>query len=223
MLPNINLLFKKFNCFIASYLQDKYWNVVVCFLIFLIFSLIYYPEIVRKRINNDWASVDISLQKFVGSKIEKPLKPTLNFPPEDHFRKRDLRITPYLFANIFHLNALRLFYLQVLLLPFFIWFSIRLISRVTNNMVLAFWGTIALAFSYVGNSFNYDTLFYDSYAYLCLLVALYFHKHPICILFLLTGYFVDERSIVPALLSHFLVDCQAFLYKKHPKVLKLLL
>lgn len=200
MLPNVKLIFTKFNRIIARYLQNKYRNVVVCFLISITFSLIYYPEIVRKRISNDWASVDISLQKFVDSKIEKPLNPTLNFPPEDHFRKRDLRITPYLFANIFHLNALRLFYLQVLLLPLFVWFSIQLIRRVTNNMAMAFWGTIALTFTYVGNSFNYDTLFYDSYAYLGLIAALYFYKSPVIIFILLASYFVDERSIAPSLI-----------------------
>lgn len=200
MLPNISLLFAKFNYFVSKYLQNKYWNIGVCLLVFLVFSLIYFPEAIRKRVNNDWLSIDLTVQKFVNDKIEKPLQPTLNFPSEDHFRKRDLRITPYLLANIFGLNALRLFYLQILLLPVFIWFSIRIIFRVTKNAALSFWATIALLFSYVGNSFNYDTLFYDSYAYLGLLIALYFYKKPISILFLLASYFVDERSIVPSLI-----------------------
>ncbi|MEA5427408.1 hypothetical protein [Arcicella lustrica] len=181
-------------------MQNKYWYVVICVLIFLVFSFIYFPEIIRKRISNDWTSIDISVQQFVNNKIEKPLQPTLDFPPEDHFRKRDLRITPYLLANVFSLNSLRLFYLQILLLPVFIWFSIKIINRVSKNAAISFWGTIALLFSYVGNSFNYDTLFYDSYAYLGLVIALYFYKSSISIVFLLASYFVDERSIAPSLI-----------------------
>lgn len=217
MLPNISILFTKFNYFVIKYLQNKYWYVVICLLIFLVFSFIYFPEIIRKRISNDWTSIDISVQQFVNNKIEKPLQPTLDFPPEDHFRKRDLRITPYLLANVFSLNSLRLFYLQILLLPVFIWFSIKIINRVTKNAAISFWGTIALLFSYVGNSFNYDTLFYDSYAYLGLLIALYFYKSSISIVFLLASYFVDERSIAPSLIIPLFAGLTNFSLEKTAK------
>lgn len=199
MLPNISLLLTNFNGLINKSLQNRYWCIGMCISVFLIFSLIYYPEVMRKRLHNDWTGNDMLVQKFVNNKISNPFKPTENLLPEDHFSKRDLRITPYILANVFGLNALRLFYLQVLLLPLFIWLSVKVIYKATNNYVLGFWGTIALLFSYVGNSFNFDTLFYDSYAYFGLLLSLYFYKNPLSILFLVASYFVDERSVAPSL------------------------
>ncbi|MEA5138001.1 hypothetical protein [Arcicella rigui] len=200
MLPNIHAVFIEFNQYLTTHLQKKHWVFVLSFLVFLLFSVIYFPEIVRKRIHNDWTHNDQLMQQFVNNKIENPLKPTLNFAPGEHYRKRDLRITPYIIANVFHLNALRLFYLQLLLLPLFLFFSVSLLVQITKSPPISFWATVALLFSYVGNSFNYDTLFYDSYAYFALLMALYFSGNLFCVFFLLLSYFVDERSLVPSMI-----------------------
>lgn len=200
MLPNIGILFNNFNTLIIKYWQNRYWCISISILVFLVFSLIYFPEVIRKRVHDDWTGNDVLVQQFVNNKIANPFKPTENLLPHDHFSKRDLRITPYILANAFGLNSLRLFYLQILLLPLFIWLSVKVIYKATNNYVLVFWGTIALLFSYVGNSFNFDTLFYDSYAYFGLLLSLYFYKNPLGILFLVASYFVDERSVAPSLI-----------------------
>lgn len=199
MLPEILYLFNQLNTFILKCLKNKFGFLSICFLAFGLFSFIYFPEAIRKRIHNDWTGNDMLVQSFVNNKIVHPFQATKNLLPADHFSKRDLRITPYILANIFHLNSLRLFYLQVLLLPCFIWLSIKILIRTTGDFLLSFWATMAILFSYVGNSFNFDTLFYDSYAYLGLLLSLYFYKNPISILFLVASYFVDERSVVPSL------------------------
>jgi hypothetical protein len=200
MLPNVNAIFSEFNKYLTSHLQKTHWVFILSLLTFFLFSSIYFPEIIRKRVHNDWTHNDQLIQQFVNNKIENPLKPTLNFAPGEHFSKRDLRITPYIIANIFQLNALRLFYLQLLLLPLFVFFSIKLLTQITKSPPISFWATMALLFTYVGNSFNYDTLFYDSYAYLGLLMALYFSRNIICVFFLIASYFVDERSLVPSMI-----------------------
>ncbi len=118
----------------------------------------------------------------------------------NHFRKRDLRLTPYLIGHIFHIEAIKLFYLQVLLLfPLFIYLSLKTIYQLCHDTVTAFWGTLTLLFCYLGNSFYYDTLFFDSYAYLGLLAAFWMRRHWTLIPILLATYFIDERSLAPSL------------------------
>jgi hypothetical protein len=117
----------------------------------------------------------------------------------DHFSKRDLRITPYLITNLFHLEANKLFYLQALVLfPIFILFTLKTIYQFTADRISAVGAIIALLFTYIGNSFQYDTFFYDSFAYLGLLLAIYWRRNWIVIPILVGTFFVDERSIIPA-------------------------
>jgi hypothetical protein len=108
-------------------------------------------------------------------------------------------LTPYIIGKVLQIEAIKLFYIQALFLfPLFIFLSLKTLFQLTKDNVIAFWGTIALLFTYVGNSFNYDTFFYDSYAYLGLLAAFYFRNHWSMIPILLITYFVDERSVVPS-------------------------
>jgi hypothetical protein len=166
----------------------------------LIFSSIYFPEYVFKKLNKSFSQNEIFIQDFVNHKIDHPLEATKNKDEGDHFMKRELRISPYLVGKIFHLNALKLFYLQSLSLIAFIWIFFNTVKKLMHNDAsIAFWSVLAMLFTYVGHSFNYDTLFYDSFAYLGLMLSIYFYDKKVSVLFLVFCFFVDERSVIPSL------------------------
>ncbi len=199
MTPNLNFYFLQFNEYIQKLWLSKWGIYKITFAIFICFSFIYFPEIFVKRITGEWSTNDQLVQNFVNLKIKSPFTPYLNAEKWDHFSKRDLRITPYLIGKIFHLEAIKLFYIQALILfPLFIYLSLKTINKFIKDEIIAFWGTLALLFSYVGNSFNYDTFFFDSYAYTGLLAALYWNNKWFAIPILIATFFVDERSIIPA-------------------------
>ena len=199
MIPNISNIYTKFNQTIEA-LFEKRWGILkLTAVTFLLFSLLYFPEIIYKRISGDWNTNDLIVQNFVNKKINNPLIPYLNAEKWDHFSKRDLRITPYLIGKSLHIEAIKLFYVQaIILLPLFIFLCLKTIKELTKDAVIAFWTTLGLLFTYVGNSFNYDTFFYDSYAYLGLLAAFFWRRSLGILPTLLVTFFVDERSILPA-------------------------
>lgn len=199
MTPNIAFIFDRFNGRIQVLFEKKWGIAKLTIGIFLFFSFIYFPEIIYKRVSADWSTNDKIVQSFVNQKIQSPLTPYVKAEKWDHFRKRDLRITPYLVGKTLHFEAIKLFYLQAFLLfPLFIFLALKSLHALTHDSITAFWATLALLFCYVGNSFPYDTFFYDSFAYLGLLAAFYWRKNIIVIPILLATFFVDERSIIPA-------------------------
>lgn len=206
MLINLPQAYAQINQKIENVFNTKHGVLKLTLMIFLGFSLLYFPEIITKRVTHTWTGHDHAIQHFVNEKIQHPLKPFVQLEAWDHFRKRDLRLTPYIIGKVFHLEAIKLFYIQAFILfPLFILLSLKTIYQLSKDAVIAFWGTIALLFTYTGNSFHYDTYFYDSYAFVGLLAALYFRGHWSMIPILLATYFVDERSIVPSTLI-FIVD-----------------
>jgi hypothetical protein len=199
MTPNIAFIFDRFNGGIQILFEKKWGTAKLAIGIFLFFSFIYFPEIIYKRVSADWTTTDKIVQTFVNDKIKAPFTPYLNAEKWDHFRKRDLRITPYLVGITLHFESIKLFYLQALLLfPLFIYLSLKSFHSLTHDPITTFWATLALLFCYVGNSFPYDTFFYDSFAYIGLLAAFYWRKNILVIPILLATFFVDERSIIPA-------------------------
>lgn len=162
----------------------------------LLFNIIYFPEPVRKNLTSQWTSQDIVMQQFLNTKIKAPFEPYLGSASNDHYAKRELRITPYLVGYFLRADAAKLFYLQVVSLFIFVFLSLRVVTDLAKDYVTGILGTVALLFCYVGNSFNFDTLFLDSYAYLGLLAALYFRENIFSSLILLITFFVDERAVL---------------------------
>jgi hypothetical protein len=194
----------------------------------LLFSSIYFPESVFKKLNKSFSQNEIFIQDFVNHKIDYPLEATKNKDEGDHFMKRELRISPYLLGKIFHLNAVKLFYLQSLSLIAFIWFFFSTIKKLMHNDAsIAFWSVLAILFTYVGNSFNYDTLFYDSFAYLGLMLSIYFYDKKISIFILIFSFFVDERAVIPSLILPIYFILNNYEFSKIPtrivEVLRLLI
>ena len=200
MIPNLSNFISRFNQYIQHLTSSNLGTFILSLFIYLIFSSIYFPESVFKKLNKSFSQNEIFIQDFVNHKIDHPLEATKNKDEGDHFMKRELRISPYLVGKIFHLNALKLFYLQSLSLIAFIWFFFSTIKKlVQNDASIAFWSVLAMLFTYVGHSFNYDTLFYDSFAYLGLMLSIYFYDKKVSVLFLVFSFFVDERSVIPSL------------------------
>lgn len=200
MIPHLSNLISRFNQFIQNLTSTNLGTLILSLTIYLLFSSIYFPESVFKKLNKSFSQNEIFIQDFVNHKIDHPLEATKNKDEGDHFMKRELRISPYLVGKIFHLNAVKLFYLQSLSLIAFIWFFFSTIKKLTHNdSSIAFWSVLAILFTYVGNSFNYDTLFYDSFAYLGLMLSIYFYDKKISIFILVFSFFVDERAVIPSL------------------------
>lgn len=201
MLINLPQAYERLNQKIENVFNSKHGVLKLALMLFLCFSLLYFPEIIIKRFTHIWSDQDIAVQTFVNEKIQHPLEPFIKLEAWNHFRKRDLRMTPYIIGKVFHLEAIKLFYIQaIILFPLFILLNLKTIYQLSKDAVIAVWGTIALLFTYTGNSFHYDTYFYDSYAYIGLLAAFYFRGHWSMIPILLATYFVDERSVVPSTL-----------------------
>ena len=200
MIPNLSNFISRFNQYIQHLTSSNLGTFILSLFIYLIFSSIYFPESVFKKLNKSFSQNEIFIQDFVNHKIDHPLEATKNKDEWDHFMKWELRISPYLVGKIFHLNALKLFYLQSLSLIVFIWIFFNTVKKLMHNDAsIAFWSVLAMLFTYVGHSFNYDTLFYDSFAYLGLMLSIYFYDKKVSVLFLVFSFFVDERAVIPSL------------------------
>jgi len=218
MIPNLSNLIFRLNQYIQHLTSTNYGTLILSIIIYLLFSSIYFPESVFKKLNKSFSQNEIFIQDFVNHKIDFPLEATKNKDEGDHFMKKDLRISPYLLGKIFHLNAVKLFYLQSISLIAFIWFFFSTIKKLTHNdSVIAFWSVLAILFTYVGNSFNYDTLFYDSFAYLGLMLSIYFYDKKISILILVFSFFVDERAVIPSLIMPIYYIFNKYEFSKIPK------
>jgi hypothetical protein len=228
MIPHLSILVSRFNQYIQNLTSTNLGTLILSLTIYLLFSSIYFPESLFKKLNKSFSQNEIFIQDFVNHKIDHPLEATKNKDEGDHFMKRELRISPYLVGKIFHLNAVKLFYLQSLSLIAFIWFFFSTIKKLTHNDAsVAFWSVLAILFTYVGNSFNFDTLFYDSFAYLGLMLSIYFYDKKISILFLIFSFFVDERAVIPSLILPIYYILNNYEFSKIPtkigKVLRLLI
>jgi hypothetical protein len=218
MIPHLSILVSRFNQYIQNLTSTNLGTLILSLTIYLLFSSIYFPESVFKKLNKSFSQNEIFIQDFVNHKIDHPLEATKNKDEGDHFMKRELRISPYLVGKIFHLNAIKLFYLQSLSLIAFIWFFFSTIKKLTDNdSSIAFWSVLAILFTYVGNSFNYDTLFYDSFAYLGLMLSIYFYDKKISIFFLIFSFFVDERAVIPSLILPIYFILNNYEFSKIPK------
>ena len=200
MIPHLSNLVSRFNQYIQHLTSTNYGTLILSLSIYLLFSSIYFPESVIKKLNKSFSQNEIFIQDFVNHKIDHPLEATKNKDEGDHFMKRELRISPYLLGKIFHLNAVKLFYLQSLSLIAFIWLFFSTVKKLMrDDASIAFWSVLAMLFTYVGHSFNFDTLFYDSFAYLGLMLSIYFYDKKISILILIFSFFIDERAVIPSL------------------------
>lgn len=199
MTPNIVITYHRLNQKIENQFNSNLGLIKLSIMLYICFSFLYFPEIITKRAINSWSVQDHNIQSFVNEKIKQPFKPIQRLEIGEHLSKRELRLSPYLIGKVLHLEAVKLFYLQaIVFLPLFIFFCLKTIHQLSKDHVIAFYGTIALLASYVGNSFNYDTYFFDSFAYLGLIAAVYYRNHWSLIPILLVTYFVDERSVVPS-------------------------
>ena len=218
MIPNLSNFISRFNQYIQHLTSSNLGTFTLSLFIYLIFSSIYFPESVFKKLNKSFSQNEIFIQDFVNHKIDHPLEATKNKDEGDHFMKRELRISPYLVGKIFHLNALKLFYLQSLSLIAFIWIFFNTVKKLMHNDAsIAFWSVLAMLFTYVGHSFNYDTLFYDSFAYLGLMLSIYFYDKKVSVLFLVFSFFVDERAVIPSLVMPIYFILNKYEFSKIPK------
>lgn len=173
-------------------LKKKIW--LISAVLFFLISIIFPPKIIQKNLLKQWSKHDKDVEIVVNKKIANPFWVIDGYSEKDHMKKRTYRLTPILIGNLFNLSYKKLFFLQFLSFFLFIYLLLKITFSIFQNQLFAILGTCSLLFSYAGLSFNFDTLFFDSFGYLFLLLGFYFRKTPWTILFLLLAFFVDERT-----------------------------
>ena len=94
MIPNLSNFISRFNQYIQHLTSSNLGTFTLSLFIYLIFSSIYFPESVFKKLNKSFSQNEIFIQDFVNHKIDHPLEATKNKDEGDHFMKRELRISP---------------------------------------------------------------------------------------------------------------------------------
>ncbi len=143
---------------------------------------------------------------FIEQKIAHPFEP-LDLPADanshanSHWEKLAFRFVPFLIANILRIDQRGLICLQILLgimFPLLLW---KILFQATKSAALSTSGVVLINGLYLGVSFFFDTVFFDSFAFFFLLCAMLPAPRWVSLAFLLGAGFTDER----ALLASFLV------------------
>ncbi len=126
---------------------------------------------------------------------EHPFTP-LDFNGASNAAKRTFRLTVPLLAYVLHLNDYAILVIEWLVNILFLYFSILLIERITNDRTLALLGTIGLTFIYNGHAgFTDNNAWFDIVAYLFLLLAMLYSNVLLIFTFTFLASWTDERAV----------------------------
>jgi len=139
---------------------------------------------------------------FIEQKIAHPFE-RLDLPANanSHWEKLAFRFVPFLIANTLRIDQRGLVCLQILLgimFPLLLW---KILFQATKSAALSTCGVVLINGLYLGVSFFFDTVFFDSFAFFFLLCAMLPAPRWVSFAFLMCAGFTDER----ALLASFLV------------------
>lgn len=134
---------------------------------------------------------------------EHPFTP-LNFSGGSNAAKRTFRLTVPVLAKIFRLNDYAVIVIEWLLNILFLFFSILLFEKITKDKTLALLGTIGLTFIYNGHAgFTDNNAWFDVFAYLFLLLAMFYSNAFLIFILIFFAAWTDERAIFGSLLVFF--------------------
>ncbi len=138
---------------------------------------------------------------YITKKIEQPFVPLDTAgDTTGHFGKLAFRFVPFLIAHVIHIDHLGLYLFQILLgiiFPLLIW---RALFNATKSMELSTRCTYLVSTLYCGYSFFYDTIFFDSFAYWFLLMAMLSTNRWLTVLMCLCAGFTDQRGLIASTL-----------------------
>lgn len=131
---------------------------------------------------------------------EHPFTP-LDFNGASNAAKRTFRLTVPVLAKIFNLSDYGVIAVEWILNVLFIGFSLLLFEKILNDKTLALLGTIGLTFIYNGHSgFTDNNAWFDVFAYLFLLLAMFYSNSILIFIFIFFAAWTDERAIFGSLL-----------------------
>lgn len=185
-------LFRKFlnqfNSKVRSWLSGKYWAekvtvivlIVSLFMAFPGFNASYEAPLTRRA---------LAVQAQIAS-LDEFWKTS---PPTNSM----FRITVPLIASALHLNLQGTLVLQFLTGIIIFYVVARLIEMETSDRLMAFYVTLLVGVVYPGTAAFLENRFYfDSFAYLFLLCAMWFRSPVLIALTSLLAFFTDERALI---------------------------
>lgn len=126
---------------------------------------------------------------------EHPFTP-LNFSEGSNAAKRTFRLTVPVLAKFFHLNDYGVIAVEWILNVLFIGFSLLLFEKISIDKTLALLGTIGLTFIYNGHAgFTDNNAWFDVFAYLFLLLAMYYSNGFLIFILIFLAAWTDERAV----------------------------
>lgn len=133
-------------------------------------------------------------------KKEHPFTP-LNYDPGSHAAKKTFRLTVPLIAKVLHLGNYSVFLLQFIASILLLFFTISLVEKITSDSISGLIASIGLVFIYAGHAgFTDINTWFDEFAYLFLLLAMFYEKPLLIFLFIQLACWTDERAIISSLL-----------------------
>jgi hypothetical protein len=121
---------------------------------------------------------------------------------ESHIAKTVFRLTIPLIVKLFHFNYLEFIFLQLFLAYFFIYYLFNFFDKKYASKNISALLTISICTIYFGKALIVDFRWFDGWAFLFIIITLYTRFLLLAFVFLILGFFTDERVIfsVPILI-----------------------
>ncbi len=165
----------------------------ICLTLFLIAISLFFAFPRYDLYPNTASNWDVALFKA------KDLTNNLTFiSPDSYLAKKVFRLAPELFIRFLHLNRPGILIFQAILGFFFILFSYKLAKRITNDVVSATLFAAGIVFLYCGRTCFTEVTYswFDGWAYLFLLLAIYYRNFFAVFLFASLAAWTDERAFI---------------------------
>lgn len=195
----------------AWVIKGKFWvlkSVLFCTLLSLIFS---FPRLERFFYSNAGLDKDLGcsfLMKQVNNPFDKSIYDGIDIG--SHHSKRVFRITVPILANLFHLNVLGIYVMQLIIGILGLAAFLILTNKIFDDRMLSFLFLVSLTSTLTGKIWYLQfASYFDGISIAFLLFAFLSSSFAPTILFSLLAFFNDERSllgILPILLTKTLND-----------------
>lgn len=127
-------------------------------------------------------------------KVNHPLTQS-TFNENTHAAKKVFRLTVPVLAKITFLNNWGVFALQFIINLLFLFFTIKLIEKITADRVAAAFTTIGLTFIYAGHAgFTDINTWFDNFAFFFLLLSMFSSRAVLIFIFIQLACWTDERA-----------------------------
>jgi len=181
-------LLSRFDQWLRSRLSGKHWAVKVTFFALILSLFMASPAF-------DFSS-NAPLTKRAMA-VEAQIANLVEFWETNEPTNAMFRITVPLIARVLHLDLKGTLVLQFITGVLLFYVLAKLVERETSDRMMAFYLTALVAVTYPGTAAFLETRYYfDSFAYLFLVCAMWFQAPPVISLSCLLAFFTDERALI---------------------------